>query len=525
MTQAVLFPWLKTRACGVLLHATSLPAETGIGNWGRGAFAFVDFLKASRAAHWQLCPLGPTGYGDSPYQCFSAFAMNPYFIDWESLVQAGLLTQEELKPLRELPKGHVDFGALYARFWPLAKTVCARWQSDPKSLSSLGDFDGFCAQERAWLEPYAAFTALKSLHGGAPWWQWPQNVRSPALAKTSGVLETPEARAALRLCQWLQWIVFAQFEKVKAYAAGRGVSLIGDVPIFVARDSADAWSRPEIFQFDAAGNPTAVAGVPPDYFSPLGQLWGNPLYRWDVLAGEHFAWWIARMRAAFRLYDIVRLDHFRGFEAYWSVPADAADARGGHWEKGPGLPFFAALQQAMPQAKIIAEDLGVITPALIALREATGLPGMAVLEFAFDGDAGNFYLPHNLTANCAVYTGTHDNDTARGWYAGADEKTRDYFRRYLRTPGDAPEWDLVHAAYKSPCRLAVAPLQDLLGLETSARLNTPGRPQGNWQWRFTAEQQAHLNAYIAPNLAVLAEESGRLPAPDDAAKKDAPTAV
>ena len=279
----------------------------------------------------------------------------------------------------------------------------------------------------------------------------------------------------------------------------------------MARDSADAWSSPEYFQFDKNGIPTAVAGVPPDYFSPTGQLWGNPLYRWDTLADDGYAWWMNRLRAAFSLYDIIRLDHFRGFEAYWSVPYGDSDACNGHWEKGPGFHFFKTIAKTLPKASIIAEDLGLITPGVLALLAQTGLPGMAVLQFAFGGDASNFYLPHNLKPNCAVYTGTHDNDTSRGWYDHADEKTRDHFRRYLRSPGDAPQWDLIHAAYKYVCRLAVVPLQDLLGLGSEARMNTPGTAQGNWQWRLCQEQLAHLNAFIAPNLAGLAEESGRLP--------------
>ena len=513
MGASTIFAWKQPRAAGILLHPTALPSDTGIGNFGKDARAFVDFLAHSQVAFWQMCPLGPTGFGDSPYQCFSAFAGNPYLIDWEIFLQKGLLSAQEVAPLRRLPAERVDFGALYERFFPVMRAAYARWRAAPQTLAELGDYDAFLARERAWLDPYAEFFALKAAHGGAPWWEWPRAMRTRAAAASAfKTADSPLARDA-DFARFLQFVFFAQFGALKTYAREKGVRLVGDIPIFAARDSADVWAHPEIFQLSEDGTPLAVAGVPPDYFSEKGQLWGNPLYDWGACAREDYRWWIARLRMAFRMYDVVRLDHFRGFESYWSVPFGAEDARGGAWQKGGGAAFFAAVARALPDAAIIAEDLGIITDKVRALRRETGCPGMAVLQFAFDGDAANLYLPHNLERACVVYSGTHDNDTARGWYAAAPEATRDYFRRYLRSDGRAPEWDLIHAAYKSVCDLAVVPLQDVLGLDTHARFNAPGQPCGNWEWRFTRAQHAHLNAFLAPNLADLAAQSLRAPKP------------
>jgi 4-alpha-glucanotransferase len=505
---APLFPWLQERAAGILLHPTSLPGQFGIGNLGESAHRFVDFLADCHARYWQICPLGPTGYGDSPYQCFSAFAGNAYLIDLTPLIERHLLTESEVAPLRALPANHVDFGRLYETFWPVLHRAYERFQQAPGSLSEYGDFEQFKTRNHGWLYPYALFFALKQNFGGYPWMDWPAEWRSYRAALNRPL--TREIADAVGAQQFFQYLFFAQWQRLRDYAARRGVGIIGDIPIFVALDSADVWTHPEIFQLDSrTGRPLRVAGVPPDYFSPLGQLWGNPLYDWQVLRANHYDWWIDRFRANFELYDIIRLDHFRGFSGYWSIPAHATDAREGFWEEGPGLPLFETLREKLPESRIIAEDLGLITEPVIALREATGLPGMAVLQFAFGSGSDNFYLPHNVNPNCAIYSGTHDNNTTLGWYQAAGSHIQDEFRRYLRSNGEAPQWDLIHAAYKSVCRLAIAPLQDVLGLGHEARFNTPGTPAGNWQWRFDQMQLNHAWDTLAGHLRELSDNSGR----------------
>jgi 4-alpha-glucanotransferase len=513
-----LFPWLQERAAGVLLHPTALPGPFGIGNLGEPAHRFVDFLSDSHTRYWQICPLGPTGYGDSPYQCFSAFAGNAYLIDLTPLLERHLLQEEEVAPLRNLPHDKVDFGHLYEHFWPVLRSAYQRFLSAREALADYGDFDQFRANHHHWLHPYALFSALKDHFGGKPWQSWPAEWRSYRAALNRPL--SPELANAVGAHQFFQFLFYAQWYKLREYANRRGVGIIGDLPIFVALDSADTWSEPEIFQLDQhTGRPLQVAGVPPDYFSPLGQLWGNPLYDWQVLRSRHYDWWVARFRANFDLYDIVRLDHFRGFEAYWSVNALATDARQGRWEHGPGLPLFEAVHKKIPEARIIAEDLGLITEPVVALREATGLPGMAVLQFAFGSGSDNFYLPHNVKPNCVIYSGTHDNDTSLGWYESAGPIIQDEFRRYLRSSGKAPNWDMIHAAYKSVCRLAITPLQDILGLGSEARFNTPGTAMGNWQWRFESRQLDNARDTLGINLRDLADNSGRQPPPPQLAQR------
>ncbi len=503
-----LFNWLSRRGAGVLVHPTAMPSAFGIGAFDDAAFPFLEFLAAAGMDHWQVCPLGPTGYGDSPYQCFSSFAGNPNLIDPAPLVRAGLLTDTDLAPLRGLNADHVDFGALYERKRPLLFSAHAAWRRDPKRPLPYGDFGAFQRKHAAWLESYTLFSALKDHFDGRPWWEWPQDLRSFAGAGKSVLRH--ELAARTEAYAFLQYLFFGQWANVRARAAKLGIQIIGDTPIFTALDSADVWTSPQLFQLDRRTlSPTAVAGVPPDYFSADGQLWGNPLYDWPAHAAENHAWWIARLRASFELCDIVRIDHFRGFEAYWSVPAGSATARTGKWIKGPGLDFFRAVHAAMPDAKLIAEDLGLLTPASIALREATGLPGMAVLQFAFGGEADNLYLPHNHRANTVVYPGTHDNDTTLGWYAATDERTRDHVRRYLRIGGQEVGWDFLRVAYASVANLAIIPLQDLLSLGSSARFNTPGKSQGNWTWRYRPEQLRALHENSAGYLRELGELYGR----------------
>lgn len=504
-----LFSWLDHRAAGVLLHPTSLPGAQGVGTLGEPILNLLSFLQAAGIRYWQMCPLGPTGFGDSPYQCFSSFAGNPYLIDVLPLRAAGWLSEQDIASLGELPAGSVDFGALYQRKLPLLFKAWERWRQQARPPLPGGSFDAFRSKHAAWLEAFALFSALKEDQGGKPWWEWPQEFRSHASAQREPARIRLEPRTEAHC--FLQYVFFHQWSRVRSQAAAAGIEIIGDIPIFTALDSADVWANPELFQLDPrTSRPTAVAGVPPDYFSADGQLWGNPLYDWPAHAATGYAWWLDRLRAAFAFTDVVRIDHFRGFEAYWSVPAGAATARTGRWISGPGLPFFAAVKAALPGARLIAEDLGLLTPETTALREATGLPGMAVLQFAFGADAANPYLPHNLRANCVIYPGTHDNDTALGWYQSAEESVRDHVRRYLRVNGREIGWDLIRAAYASVAGLAVIPLQDLLSLGTEGRLNTPGQAAGNWGWRYRAEQLDRLERDSAGYLRELAELHGRV---------------
>ncbi len=506
--QPPLFNWLDHRAAGVLAHPTSLPSAFGVGAFDGAADAFLEFLAAAGIKYWQVCPLGPTGYGDSPYQCFSSFAGNPYLIDPAPLVAAGLLTNEALAPLRALSADRVDFGGLYRLKLPLLFSAYANWRQSPKRTLPYGDFTAFRQAQSGWLTGYALFSALKDHFGGKPWWEWPAEVRSLALAEKSPLRQHVAPRA--EGYEFAQYLFFGQWAQVRARAQKLGIGIIGDTPIFTALDSADVWANPQLFQLDPrTARPTFVAGVPPDYFSADGQLWGNPLYHWPAHQAEGYAWWLARLRANFALCDVVRIDHFRGFDSYWSIPASAPTARTGTWEPGPGLDFFRAVHAALPGVKLIAEDLGLLTPSVVALREATGLPGMAILQFAFGAGAKNLYLPHNHRANTVVYPGTHDNDTTLGWYATTDEKSRDHVRRYLRVDGREAGWDFIRACYSSVANLAVIPLQDLMSLGAAARLNTPGKSQGNWSWRYRPEQLRALHENSAAYLRELAELGGR----------------
>lgn len=507
---APLFNWLDHRAAGVLVHPTSLPSPYGVGAFDETGTTLLETLAAAGMKYWQLCPLGPTGFGDSPYQCFSSFAGNPYLIDPAALLRAGLLQEADVAPLRGLSSSQVDYGALYERKRPLLFRAHATWTKDRARALPYGDFAAFRKAQAVWLPGYSLFSALKDHFNGQPWWEWPEDVRSLAAAQKSARRNAVAERA--EAYEFIQYLFFGQWSQLRQRAAAMGIQIIGDTPIFTALDSADVWASPHLFQLERKTfRPTAVAGVPPDYFSADGQLWGNPLYDWPAHAADGYRWWLERLRANFALYDIVRIDHFRGFEAYWSVPAGSATARTGRWVEGPGLDFFKAVRQALPDAKLIAEDLGLLTPATIALREGTGLPGMAVLQFAFGGGADNLYLPHNIRANTVIYSGTHDNDTTVGWYASVDEKTRDHVRRYFRINGKEIAWDFVRAAYASTANLAIVPLQDLLSLGSEARFNMPGKSQGNWTWRYRPEQLRNLRDQSAAYLRELATLYGREP--------------
>jgi 4-alpha-glucanotransferase len=473
------------RASGLLLHPTSLPGRFGIGDLGSEALRWVDFLAAAGQKLWQVLPLGPTGYGDSPYQSFSAFAGNPYLVSPEGLREDGLLESADLAGTPAFPADRVDFGPVIE--WKLAILAKSHERFSAGAAPGLREgYDAFCHVQADWLDDFALFMALKEAHAGATWSSWDAGLR----ARDPAALAAARERFAVAMDsqRFRQFLFFRQWNAVRERARAAGVRIIGDLPIFVAHDSADVWAHPEFFQLDVRGAPTVMAGVPPDYFAKTGQLWGNPLYRWDVLARDGYAWWVERLHATFEVVDIARLDHFRGFEAYWEVPGGAATAEKGRWVKGPGAAFLESVRAALGALPIIAEDLGFVTPEVLALRDRFGLPGMKILQFAFDKDASHPFLPHNYPTNCVVYTGTHDNDTSRGWYASASEKQRHFARSYLGCDGVDFAWSLIRAGMASVADTFIAPLQDVLDLGPEARMNLPGRPGGNWGWRFQREQ-------------------------------------
>ncbi|HTR96912.1 MAG TPA: 4-alpha-glucanotransferase [Candidatus Acidoferrales bacterium] len=489
------------RSSGILLHPTSLPGRFGIGDLGPEAHRFVDFLAAAGQSLWQVLPLGPTGYGDSPYQSFSAFAGNPLLVSPDALVADGLLAESESPAAPSLADARVDFGAAIASKDALLARVAAGLESAPPA-----ELRAFVEREADWLEPYALFMAIKEERGGAPWFEWP----APLRLAERGALEAARARLApgVHRQRVAQWLFARQWAALRTHATGRGVAFVGDAPLYVALDSADVWARPELFLLDGDRRPTFVAGVPPDYFSATGQLWGNPLYRWDVMAADGHAWWCARLAAQRRLVDRVRLDHFIGLVRGWQVPAGAADARGGAYAAGPGAALLSDVTRSLGSLALIAEDLGVVTPEVVALRERFGLPGMKVLQFAFDGGDDNPFLPHAHERNAVVYTGTHDNDTTAGWWATAPEATRTRLRRYVGHEVHDPAATLLRLGSASVAADFVAPMQDALGLGTEARMNLPGRAADNWSWRLRA---GTLDDALAARLRELAATYDRLP--------------
>jgi 4-alpha-glucanotransferase len=464
------------RASGILLHPTSLPSSGGIGDLGPDAFRFADWLNAAGMKLWQVLPLGPTGYGDSPYQCFSAFAGNPLLIHVPGWRGA-------------FPDAQVDFGAVI----PAKLAALDAWLD---TIPYDAEVRAFVEAQTAWLPDYALFMALKARHGGSSWTTWePGAAHRDARAMATYAVTL---RAHIERTYKQQYVFFRQYADVRRYCRERGIQLMGDVPIYVAHDSADVWANRTLFQLNAEGACTVQAGVPPDYFSETGQLWGNPLYDWPRMADDDFAWWTARMRHALTQFDIVRLDHFRGFAAYWEVPGDAVTAEHGRWVTGPGAALFNALTAALGPLPIVAENLGLITPDVEALREHFGYPGMGILQFAFDGPSSEF-LPHRHVREQVVYTGTHDNDTTEGWWSstGTGDSTRDaeavarektFAKRYLNTDGHHMHWAFIRASFASVANTVVVPLQDVLGLGSEARMNMPGRDSGNWSFRFSWEQ-------------------------------------
>ena len=487
------------RLSGILLHPTSFPGPFGIGDLGQSAYAFLDWLAEAKQQLWQVLPLGPTGFGDSPYQCFSAFAGNPLLIDLQDLVARGFLDPRDLAvPL--FPQDRVDYGRVIQ--WKLARLrdAFARFKQGEPSAEMMQ----FSADERDWLEDYALFMALKDVHHGRPWNQWDPPLRDREPKALAAVRE--QLADEIQFHVFLQWLFFSQWRRLKNYANDHRIRVIGDIPIYVAMDSADAWAHRDLFLFDDQGRPQVVAGVPPDYFSPTGQLWGNPIYDWEKMAKDGYRWWVQRFQANLRLYDIIRIDHFRGFYNYWVVPGDAKTAQHGEWRDGPREHFFDAMIAALGELPLIAEDLGEPEPGVYALRDHYGFPGMKVLQFAWASDARDPFLPHNYDKNFVVYTGTHDNDTTRGWFEKASERERDYVRRYLRVDGSDIAWDFIRLAMMSTAKLAVIPMQDAMNLGSEARMNTPAVAAGNWTWRYLPHQ---LTEGIQLGLAEMADLYGR----------------
>jgi 4-alpha-glucanotransferase len=498
------------RSSGILLHPTSLPGPYGIGDLGPQSYRFIDWLSSTGCKLWQVLPLGPTGYGDSPYQCFSAFAGNPYLISPDELLADGLLTQDDLNGMPDFSTPYsgtvsrVDFGLLIPWKLDLLQKAFSRFQSSPEHFreapstlrhaqgdaSLRASFDYFCAENAFWLDDFALFMALKESNGGGAWNGWPGSLRArKKMALTKAGKELSES---VMRYSFYQFLFFRQWNKVRAYANERGIQIIGDIPIFVAYDSADVWSHPELFYLDETGSPTVVAGVPPDSFSAMGQLWGNPLYNWEAHKKDGYAWWLSRVRASLQTVDIIRFDHFRGFAGYYEIPAGRPTAEYGRWVPGPGKDFFRAVDKFLGDdlitpgtgLPIVAEDLGLVTPDVIELLNAFDLPGMKVLQFAFSGP-DNPFLPHHYVPNCVAYTGTHDNDTAFGWLATATEEEREFAYRYLGVDGHDFAWDLIRGVWKSVAVFAITPMQDVLSLGGEARMNFPSTLGGNWEWRMS----------------------------------------
>ncbi len=476
------------RSSGILLHPTSLPGEYGIGDLGAGAYRFVDWLVAQGQSIWQVLPLGPTSYGDSPYQTLSAFAGNANLISLDSLVEDGLLRQSDLADTPPFPRHRVDYGwVIPYHNQKLALAYDNFRRSQDAELR--GDFERFVHENRYWLEDFALFTAVKKEHKQRPWIEWESDLRRRDPAAMARAKET--CADGIDRERFRQWLFQRQWAALKDYAGRKGIRLFGDLPIFVAHDSADVWAHQQEYFLDEAGNPTVVAGVPPDYFSPTGQRWGNPLYRWEVMRESGYSWWIERIRFLLRLVDHIRVDHFRGFEAYWQIPASEPTAIKGAWVEGPGAHFFEAIEAALGELPIIAEDLGVITPGVEKLRDDFGLPGMKVLQFAWNNPS-NPFLPHNHPVNCIVYTGTHDNNTTRGWWdKEADEGTRNFLKEYLGYDIHDIVWTLARVGMRSAGRVFIMPMQDVMSLGEASRMNKPGAPAGNWTWRITEDALQH----------------------------------
>lgn len=479
------------RSSGILLHITSLPGKYGIGTMGQEAYNFVDFLVESGQKTWQILPLGHTGYGDSPYQCYSAFAGNPLLIDLDKLVSQGLLQKEDLPDNLYFDDDNVDYGKVHNVKYPLLHKAYENFKKQNSRLFQIR-FENFCTQNRKWLEDYAFFMALKKHFKGIAWSQWQTDIKMKK-EETMNYYRS-ELEDDIRYYRFIQFLFYRQWLELKSYANLNEISIIGDIPLYVAFDSSDAWAHPELFEFDENLNPVRVAGVPPDYFSETGQLWGNPLYNWEKLKDTGFQWWIDRIQANFTLYDILRIDHFRGLAAYWAVPWGEETAINGKWVEAPGEQMLQTVLNALGKLNIIAEDLGVITPDVVALRDKFGMPGMKILQFAFDSGEENDFMPHTYDKNCVVYTGTHDNDTTLGQFLQSKDNDKKLMKAYFKVDKNDPAWSFIQLAWSTVGDVAIAPMQDVLRLDTQARMNFPGKASGYWKWRYTKEQLTEKHA-------------------------------
>jgi len=476
------------RSAGILLHPTSLPSKYGIGDLGYDAYKFVDFLEKAGQKLWQVFPLGPTGYGDSPYQCFSAFAGNPLLISPDKLIDDGLLSQDECLPIPEHNPIQIDYGEVIDYKKKVLKSAYSNFKKKLNEYQS--EFLEFCNEHKDWLEDFALFMAAKDYHGGIVWKDWDKEL----VHRYENALKLWKEKLSdeINYQKFVQFIFFKQWSELKNYTNSKGIKIIGDMPIFIAYDSADLWANKNLFTVDEDGKLLTVAGVPPDYFSPTGQLWGNPLYRWKEMEKDDFLWWRKRFSNLFKLVDIVRIDHFRGFEAYWEIPGDAPTAETGRWVKAPGEKLFKSILKNLGDVPILAEDLGVITPEVEQLRDMFNFPGMKILQFAFGTGMETKFLPHNFIPNCVVYTGSHDNDTTRAYFEKAkynrNSDIYEHLQKYLNYFGDDIVYELIRLAYASVANIVIIPMQDILNLGEEARMNFPGRLGGNWTWRFTWDQ-------------------------------------
>ena len=492
------------RLSGILMHPTSLPGDFGIGDLGPAAYEFVDFLEASGQHLWQTLPLGPVGSTGCPYQCLSSFAGNPLLVSPELLVKDGLLPKDALKDHPHFQEDKVDFARVTAYKESLFKQAYALFKERSSDDLLMKEFENYHSVAFVWLDDYAMFMALHKEMNDAWWLEWDKKYRRPTKAQKLAIAKEFEDQIMYE--EFVQWLFFRQWSELKLYANEHGILLIGDIPIFVAADSADVWAEPRMFQLDKDGFPKVVAGVPPDYFSETGQLWGNPLYDWNYHKKTDYSWWMKRFSDQLYLSDIVRIDHFRGLESYWAVPADSETAVNGKWVPGPGDDFFLRIQKECGHdIPIIAEDLGIITDEVRALRDRFDLPGMTILQFAFEGEDSS-YLPHNHTYNSVCYTGTHDNDTTAGWYASASEQARDKVRRYMNTDASQVSWDFIRTCFGSVARYAIVPVQDLLCQGSDCRMNVPGVAEGNWGYRL---KKGMLTRDIAQRLLDITKLYGR----------------
>ncbi len=495
------------RTAGILLSVSSLPGRFGIGCFSKSAYDFVDWLKEAGQTYWQILPLGPTSYGDSPYQSFSTFAGNPYFISLDELIEEGVLTEKECKNADFGKKADdIDYEKIYKKRYPLLRKAYER-----SRVSENPDYVRFVEENRWWLSDYALFMAVKDRFEGTPWTEWAEDIR----LRWQNAMDyyRRELYYDIEFQQYLQYKFFSQWRRLKAYANEKGIRIIGDIPIYVAMDSADAWAHPELFQLDENNVPTAVAGCPPDGFSADGQLWGNPLYRWDYHQNTGYGWWMSRMWYCFQLYDVVRIDHFRGFDEYYSIPFGAENAKDGHWEKGPGIDLFRCMEQRLGRHQVIAEDLGYVTDSVRKLVIESGFPGMKVLEFAFDSrDSGsaNDYLPHNYIENSVAYTGTHDNETITGWFKSITKEERQMARDYLcdqHTPAKELYKSFIALVMRSNSRMCIVPMQDYMGLDNRCRMNQPSTLGKNWKWRLV---KGELSEELKEEILAVTKRYGRM---------------